>query len=58
MVAARTALSCDVLDAGVVVDDLQLRLAGADHVILHGLTQNGQPGSLQVARCLAGKLLS
>lgn len=36
----------------------QYRQAGADHVMLHVLTEGGQPGPIEVARQLAGSLVS
>lgn len=46
-------------DADAITEQIkERRHAGADHVILHVLTHNGQPGSMQVARSLAGMLPS
>ena len=36
----------------------QLRQAGADHVILHVLNEGSQPGPIEAARSLAGRLAS
>jgi len=46
-------------DAGTITARIgQYRQAGADHVMLHVLNEGGQPGPIEVARQLAGGLVS
>ena len=46
-------------DAGTITTRIgQYRQAGADHVMLHVLSEGGQPSPIEVARQLAGRLVS
>ena len=62
-------MGLDAADTGRLADELifwgdpgtvaarigQLHEAGADHVILHVLSEGGQPGPIEAARALAGR---
>ena len=46
-------------DAGTIAARIgQYRQAGADHVMLHVLNEGAQPSPIEVARQLAGRLVS
>jgi predicted short-subunit dehydrogenase-like oxidoreductase (DUF2520 family) len=46
-------------DADTIATRLgEYRRAGADHIMLHMLNEDAQPGPVEVARQLAGRLLA